>query len=153
MINELNQILEEEDRKREEFYNTITEDDKAEFINGEVVMHSPLKLEHAEASKLLLLLVKIYCTKHDLGKVLTEKNDRNIKFVDYALHGVKESWLINPPHRSIEQYLLQGESYKLEVKSKAGAITSTAITGFTINAEAVFDEAENMKTIQQILGS
>ena len=38
LVDELNQIIQDEDKRREEFYNTITESDKAEFINGEVIM-------------------------------------------------------------------------------------------------------------------
>ncbi len=46
LVDELNQIIEDENKRREEFYDAITESDKAEFINTEVVMHSPVKWEH-----------------------------------------------------------------------------------------------------------
>ena len=39
-------LLDEQNR-RENFYNEITEDLKAEFINGEVIVHSPVKSRHA----------------------------------------------------------------------------------------------------------
>ncbi len=32
----------------------------------------------------------------------TEKNDRGIKFEDYALHGVAEYWIVDPATKSIE---------------------------------------------------
>ena len=73
LVNELNEILNEEDKRREEFYNTISEDDKAEFINGKVIMHLPVKIEHADASGGLYSLMRYYAGKHDLGKVFTEK--------------------------------------------------------------------------------
>jgi hypothetical protein len=36
-------MLDEEKRKRQEFYDWLTDDVKAEFINGEVILHSPVK--------------------------------------------------------------------------------------------------------------
>ena len=39
-------VLDEEKRKRQKFYDTMTEQQKVEFINGESVMQSPAKLEH-----------------------------------------------------------------------------------------------------------
>ncbi len=199
LVNELNEILNEEDKRREEFYNTISEDDKAEFINGKVIMHSPVKIEHADASGGLYSLMRYYAGKHDLGKVFTEKimiqltrnsyepdivfftkekaqhfapkqmlfpapdlvaeilspstekNERGIKFTDYALHGVREYWLVNPELQSIEQYLLRDNNYELNIKSNSGFITSEVLAGFTIKVESVFNEAENLAALQQFL--
>jgi len=81
----------------------------------------------------------------------TEKNDRGVKFIDYALHGVTEYWIIDPAQQSAEQYLLQQGSYQLEFKGKAGKMFSVALTGFTIEIKAIFDEQENVKALQQIL--
>lgn len=41
-VNELQAILKEEKEKSNHFYNLITGEDKAEFINGEIIMHSPV---------------------------------------------------------------------------------------------------------------
>ena len=201
LVSELNQIIEEEDKRREEFYNTITESDKAEFINGETIMHSPVKLKHAGASLKLVTLMHTYALKHNSGSVFTEKimihltrnsyepdivffkkdktqlftddqmlfpapdlivealspstekNDRGIKFIDYAMHGVQEYWLIDPEHQSIEQYFLLNGNYELEYKGKTGTIASLALTGFTVEVKAVFNEQENMKALQQIVQS
>ncbi len=199
IVKSLQDTLEEEARLRDEFYKTVEEDDKAEFINGEVIMHSPVRLEHVESSSLLANLMGIHVLRHDLGSVFiekamvhltrnsyepdivffnnekaklftpgqmlfpapdlaveilsrsTEKNDRGIKFEDYALHNVTEYWLVDPSKKSIEQYLLQHGKYQLEFKGKNGVITSKAIKGFTINAKAVFDKAENMKALQELM--
>lgn len=201
LVDELNQMIEEEDKRREAFYNTITESDKAEFINGETIMHSPVKLEHAGASSNLFILMKAFCMKNNLGQVHTEKimvhltrnsyepdivffrkqkaeqftqkqilfpapdlivevlsptteqNDRGIKFIDYALHGVQEYWMIDAAHQSVEQYLLQDDQYELEFKGKRGVLFSSAIKGFEIEVKAVFDEQESLKALQQILQS
>lgn len=195
----LQSILKEEARLREEFYNTINEDDKAEFINGEVIMHSPVKLEHLECGRLLMNLLLNYTLNFDLGEVYqekmmvqlsrnsyepdiaffkkeraqkfapeqmlfpspdfiaeiispsTEKNDRGIKFDDYALHNVAEYWIIDPIGKSIEQYLLISGAYTLEFKGKNGLIASRIIPGFTINANAIFSKPENIKALQQLL--
>jgi hypothetical protein len=73
IVKTLQATLKEEAKLREEFYNTIEEDDKAEFINGEVIMHSPVKLEHADCSRLLMNLLINYSMKFDLGEVLPKK--------------------------------------------------------------------------------
>ena len=41
-VRTFNRVLEEERQKREHFYNDVTEYDKAEFINGEIIVHSPV---------------------------------------------------------------------------------------------------------------
>lgn len=195
----LQAMLKEEARLREEFYNTIDEDDKAEFINGQVIMHSPVKLEHAEVSGALSSLLRYYVIKNGLGKVFTEKimvqlsrnsyepdivffkketaqnfnagqmlfpapdfiveitspstekNDRGIKFEDYALHNVTEYWIIDPADKTVEQYLLVNNTYTLEFKGKNGSITSKAIKGFAIDVKAIFSDTENIKASEALM--
>lgn len=72
-IRKLENVLREEQQKREAFYNTITEDEKAEFVNGEVLMHSPVKLIHNDASSNLAMLLRAFVHKHQLGVVGHEK--------------------------------------------------------------------------------
>ena len=45
-----------EAKKRRYFYDVVTEQQKAEFINGEIVVHSPVKLRHASLANLFTLL-------------------------------------------------------------------------------------------------
>ncbi len=66
-------ILEEEARKRHEFREWLDEDIKAEFINGEIVMHSPVKKRHWQASDFLSRLLSVYTGINDLGQVGVEK--------------------------------------------------------------------------------
>ena len=73
IVREVQDLLSEEQRKRHEFYEMIGEDDKAEFINGEVVFHSPVMKRHTDATKLLLILLNYHVVKKQLGYVGVEK--------------------------------------------------------------------------------
>lgn len=65
--------LKEEKRAREKFYNEISEFEKAEFINGQVVIHSPVKKAHNASNGLLFGLINAYVNLHNLGFVGVEK--------------------------------------------------------------------------------
>jgi Uma2 family endonuclease len=69
----LKSALDEEQEKRRHFYEIITEDKKMEFINGEIIFHSPAKLRHTKSIKLLTKLLDTYVEKKDLGFVGGEK--------------------------------------------------------------------------------
>ena len=62
-----------EAKKRRYFYDVVTEQQKAEFINGEIIVHSPVKLRHAVASDRLMILLNVFVQKHGLGIVFHEK--------------------------------------------------------------------------------
>ena len=72
-VAQLSSILESERQRRERFYEEITPEMKAEFINGEVIVHSPVTLNHLNASANLLLLLRAYARKKELGQVYAEK--------------------------------------------------------------------------------
>ncbi len=67
------QKLAEEAERRLLFYNEITEQEKAEFIMGEIIVHSPVRIEHNEATGLLYNLLSTYVRIHKLGKTGIEK--------------------------------------------------------------------------------
>jgi len=69
----LQKKLDTESKLREKFYNELTPNIKAEFINGKVIMHSPVKLRHSQASDNLFSLLKIFVLKNKLGAVHHEK--------------------------------------------------------------------------------
>jgi Uma2 family endonuclease len=193
-VEELQEYLRGEDERRNFFYNTITDKDKAEFINGEIIMHSPVVLAHHNASVLLFLAIKEFVRYHCLGMVgyeklmvrlsrndyepdvcffgltksksfgsgqklfpapdwiaevlsnSTEKTDRGIKMQDYALHGVKEYWLVEPGKECIEQYLLKNTTFFLhKIFSRGEAIESPVFEGMHLPVDAVFDEDANVK--------
>ncbi|HNG90725.1 MAG TPA: Uma2 family endonuclease [Saprospiraceae bacterium] len=199
IVTRLQKTLELERHRRQEFYLDIDDDMKVEFINGEVVMHSPVKKEHTDAIGFLYLLLSPFVRLAKLGyvgykKVLialtrndyepdvlffdaekaasfqkgqwkypapdfvvevlsasTEERDRGIKFQDYEAHGVREYWIIDPDEESVEQYLLQGDKYRLHLKARQGYIESAVVKGFRIDIRAIFEEEANLVALRGIL--
>jgi len=73
LINQLNKAWDEEQKKRVEFYNDISEMHKSEFINGEIIVHSPVIKEHNDANGNLYKILDTYVVDNDLGFVGIEK--------------------------------------------------------------------------------
>ncbi len=48
---EISRILEDEQTERQRFYEQVTEHEKAEFINGETIVHSPVKWSIDESAR------------------------------------------------------------------------------------------------------
>lgn len=203
LVEAARKALEVEAHRRQEFREWISEDVKAEFINGQIIVHSPVKRKHRVASELLFQLVNIFVRLKKLGEAghekamvsltrndfepdiafwsnekaaqfnddtmfhpapdfvveilskKTSKNDRTVKFEDYARHGVKEYWIIDPNKQIVEQYGLLTDldsAYLLYGKFVPGHdITSLAIPGFTIPVKAIFDEAANLEALRALL--
>ncbi|MFN4146515.1 MAG: Uma2 family endonuclease [Runella sp.] len=194
-VDKLRAALDLEQARRKRFYEEVHENEKAEFINGEVIVHSPVMKRHNVATGLIFSLFNIYVNKNNLGfvgieKIMlrltrndyepdvcffkkqradafsptqmffpapdlavevistsTEKIDREIKFEDYAAHGVQEYWIIDPDREIAEQYLLEGEKFVLNFKSKEGVIHCQAIAGLDFPVRAIFDPSENAKAL------
>ncbi len=70
---EIQAFWREEEDKRKQFYKEVIESCKMEFINGETYFHSPVKLAHNEAGKLLLKLMDTFVESNKLGFVGYEK--------------------------------------------------------------------------------
>jgi Uma2 family endonuclease len=68
-----NALLAREREARERFLEEVTPSQKAEFINGNVVMHSPARAKHLDATARLLTLMRAYANHHKLGWVTAEK--------------------------------------------------------------------------------
>lgn len=183
----INEKLAAESAAREKFFDEVTESQKAEFIDGVVIVHSPVRMEHIEASDRLLRLLGEWVDK--IGGVLchekalcvfsrnayepdlvyfdadkatiidrktlkfpvpdfvveilsesTQKNDRGVKLEDYAAHGVREYWIVDPIEQSLEQYLLDAEgAYSLKLKMGKGEVTSAVLKGLALPIQAIFD--------------
>lgn len=87
---DLPEILEEaqrawvkEQKLREKFYADITPEHKWEFIQGEVIMHSPALNRHLTATKRLFGLMDAYVRVHTLGVVHMEKAMTSFPRNDY----------------------------------------------------------------------
>lgn len=198
----LQTALEEESQRRIEFREWIKEGDKAEFINGEVILHKPSRFRHWNTSSLLSSVLSIFVTQNHLGSVgvgkvmielsrndyepdivffsekkaatftddqmyfpapdfvveilspETRKIDTTIKKEDYALHGVAEYWIVDPIKYRVQQYILPSDSKKYfpaKVHQSNAYIESTAIKGFELSVEAIFESKVNLKTITRFL--
>jgi Uma2 family endonuclease len=73
LLPEAHTALDNEKVRRIAFYNDITEQEKVEFINGEIIVHSPVMKRHNSATVLLSRLMSIYADIHKLGFVGIEK--------------------------------------------------------------------------------
>ncbi len=73
LVDKVKSRLADEQKQRRHFYEIIEENKKMEFINGEIIFHSPVKLQHNDATFLLGMLLKSYVNKNKLGFVGVEK--------------------------------------------------------------------------------
>lgn len=73
IIEQVQKELSAEEKKRQEFYEIIDEDTKAEFFNGEIHYHSPVKKEHNDAAMSLCKLLSTFVNLHGLGYVGFDK--------------------------------------------------------------------------------
>ena len=83
----------------------------------------------------------------------TAKRDRGVKFEDFALNDVGEYWLVDAEARSVEQYVLHDDNYKLVMKSGTGRLESSVINDFKIDLESFFDERKNMEALLRIIAN
>jgi Uma2 family endonuclease len=74
----------------------------------------------------------------------TEHRDGGLKFDDYAAHGVKEYWLVDPEKKSIEQFRAVKGRFELVGRFTDGVMRSVAIAGFEMPVEVAFDEDKSM---------
>jgi Uma2 family endonuclease len=72
-VQQLQALLIQEAEKRQTFYEQMTETQKAEFINGEIVLQSPVRLRHSKASEALYTLLNAFVAVRHLGYVGHEK--------------------------------------------------------------------------------
>ena len=197
-VNELQQYLLQEEAKRNAFYENVSDDEKAEFINGEVVMSSPSREKHSVVVANLKSILHCFSRKNKFGVVRGEKSlvrlrrndfepdvcffrkeiadtfhddtmlypvpdfvvevlsdstqsrDRGIKFIDYALNGVKEYWIVNYKKQFVEQYFLENEGFVLNEKVQHATILCKVLAGLEIPLGAIFNEDENEKFLKGI---
>jgi Uma2 family endonuclease len=83
LIEQAQLALRTEARYRQEFYAWLREDIKAEFINGQIIMHSPVKERHWTTVGNTYRLLSSFALKHALGRVASEKALIALKRNDY----------------------------------------------------------------------
>jgi len=73
-IEQLQTEWQDEQRRRHQLWKDITDDVKAEFINGQVVYHSPVKRIHARISLRLMWLIESFLRENpNVGELGVEK--------------------------------------------------------------------------------
>ncbi len=83
VIQDLQKSLDDEREKRACFYEWVTEDIKAEFINGEIIEHSPVAGQHWESVGWLHTLMNTHVGQADSGRVASEKAMISLTRNDY----------------------------------------------------------------------
>ena len=100
IVGEAQAVMLREHALRLKFYNDITPEHKWEFINGEVIMHSPALSRHLMATKRLFRLMDTHCLTRKCGEVHVEKAmtsfPRNDYEPDIVFFGLAKSALITP---------------------------------------------------------
>jgi len=66
-------VLQKEAQERQKFREEIEPHEKAEFINGKIIMHSPARAKHTEVRSLLERLLGIYVDSTKTGCLVSEK--------------------------------------------------------------------------------
>ena len=72
-ISVLNDLWAKEQKKRKQFYEEMNESEKVEFIEGEIIVHSPAKDIHIAVQQNLSAIISTYVITKKLGKVRGEK--------------------------------------------------------------------------------
>ncbi len=118
--------INEEKRRRRDFREWVTPDVKAEFINGEVIVHSPVKRQHWKITDLLSRILSVFSGIRKLGSVGTEKvmialtrNDYEPDLVFFS----KEKTM----HFYDEQVLFPAPDFVVEILSKKTAAKDKGI--------------------------
>jgi Uma2 family endonuclease len=73
LIDELESYWVEEQNRRLDFYNWVDPSMKAEFIDGEIIVHSPVVKMHNDITKNLLIVLEHFNVKNNLGFLGVEK--------------------------------------------------------------------------------
>lgn len=100
LLQEGQQVFAREQKLRAKFYADVTPEHKWEFIQGEVIMHSPALNRHLMAAQHLYNLLNAHTATYRCGKVRIEKAmttfPRNDFEPDVTFFGLAKAALINP---------------------------------------------------------
>lgn len=125
-LERLQRVLEEEAARRQRFVDELSPSQKAEFINGEIVMHTPARVRHVAGVTRLTALLTAYVQRHGLGLVLAEKAlvslTRNDYEPDVCFFGREKAEAIAP-----DQVRLPAPDLAVEVLSPATEATDRGV--------------------------
>jgi Uma2 family endonuclease len=115
-----------EKARRHDFYEWVTPEVKAEFINGEIIIHSPVKRQHWKITDLCSRLFSFYASIKKLGVVGTEKVmialTRNDYEPDLVFFSKAKSDLFKE-----DQVLFPAPDFVIEIISKSTAVRDRTI--------------------------
>lgn len=69
----LQATLEAERQRRDQFYREMTPNQKIEFIDGDVVLHSPARNRHLDVAANIFALLRAHVLVNQIGEVKNEK--------------------------------------------------------------------------------
>ena len=73
LAKQISRLAETEESKRAQFLRELTPEMKAEFILGQVVMHSPAKARHLVVTRKVFTAIVNYCDASGNGETFSEK--------------------------------------------------------------------------------
>lgn len=116
LVATLNEELQRERELRETFLRELTPNEKAEFIGGERILHSPARAAHIRATGRLFVMLQRHVMEHRLGEVLIEKAlvhlTRNDYEPDVLFYGIDKASQIMP-----DQILFPAPDFIAEILS------------------------------------
>lgn len=83
LLEDLQRIWEDEQLRRQALYAWVTPDIKAEYIEGEIVLHAPVRKKHHAASGAASMLLSAFVLRQGLGFVGIEKIMLRFRRNDY----------------------------------------------------------------------
>lgn len=83
LLDELNKFWQEEQNRRLDFYNWVTPEMKAEFIDGEIVVHSPVRSKHNILLRRVLFALESFWQNTRKGYIGVEKIMTRFQRNDY----------------------------------------------------------------------
>jgi Uma2 family endonuclease len=82
----------------EEFVAWCDEDTRAEWVDGEVIMMSPVNVDHGELAAWLTSLLKVFIDERDLGTLLGEVQ---VRLATQRTRRVPDIWFISNQRRDL----------------------------------------------------
>jgi Uma2 family endonuclease len=135
VVRELEAVLAAERERREKFYDWLTPSTKAEFINGEVIVHSPATFGQIRATGNLFSLLHTYVQRHHrgattLGKALISLS-RNDYRPDICFFGTGKEALLRPEttHFPAPDFMVEVLSESTEQRERTVKMQDYALHG------------------------